>query len=116
MQSFFYVYHSLINQITRKITQETGASVTTKGTWYPDKSQATESAPALYLHVTAATQESLDNGIAKIMELLNQDMPLTEHKRDVREPRERVGHFFISYPSSESNRSLRGNGQRKKSQ
>lgn len=37
----------------QQILADTGASVLTKGVWYPDKSMATEKDPPLYLHITA---------------------------------------------------------------
>ncbi|KZO98466.1 eukaryotic type KH-domain (KH-domain type I) [Calocera viscosa TUFC12733] len=66
----------------QEISTETGASVTTKGTWYPDKSKATERDPPLYLHVSAKTQESLEKAAAKIHELMQQELgPLVEDRR-----------------------------------
>ncbi|KAH9821786.1 hypothetical protein DFH28DRAFT_1104187 [Melampsora americana] len=77
-----------------EIQQETGCSVTTKGQWYPDRTMANDRDPPLYLHLTATTQEVLDKGIAKVNELIDQDLgPLTEqaftHQRRERQPRER---------------------------
>ncbi|KAH8919525.1 hypothetical protein BT69DRAFT_487501 [Atractiella rhizophila] len=64
-----------------QIHKDTGATVTTKGNWYPDKSLATEGAPPLYLHITASTLEVLQMGVAKVEELINTEMgPLTERK------------------------------------
>ncbi|KAH8915816.1 hypothetical protein BT69DRAFT_1314197 [Atractiella rhizophila] len=64
-----------------QIHKDTGATVTTKGNWYPDKSLATEGAPPLYLHITATTLEVLQMGVAKVEELINTEMgPLTERK------------------------------------
>jgi hypothetical protein len=72
----------------QQIHSETGASVTTKGVWYPDKSKATEKDPPLYLHVSATTQEILDLACSKVQELIDMDMgSLTEDKR--REDRQR---------------------------
>ncbi|EJT99349.1 hypothetical protein DACRYDRAFT_82492 [Dacryopinax primogenitus] len=66
----------------QEISVETGASVTTKGTWYPDKTKASERDPPLYLHVSAKTKESLDRAVAKIDELMNQELgPLVEDRR-----------------------------------
>ncbi|KAL1968836.1 hypothetical protein VTN77DRAFT_1197 [Rasamsonia byssochlamydoides] len=39
----------------KMIKEETGADVTTRGSYYPDKSLATPSNPPLYLHVTSTT-------------------------------------------------------------
>ncbi|VDB95651.1 unnamed protein product [Peniophora sp. CBMAI 1063] len=58
----------------QQIHDETGASVGTKGTWYPDRSKATERDPPLYLHISATTQEMLDKAVAKVNELINLDM------------------------------------------
>lgn len=42
---------------------------------------ATDRDPPLYLHLTATSQEILDKGIAKINELMDQDLgPLTEQR------------------------------------
>ncbi|KEI42610.1 uncharacterized protein L969DRAFT_57317 [Mixia osmundae IAM 14324] len=62
-----------------EIQDATGASVTTKGQWYPDKSMATDKDPPLYLHITANSQEELDKAVARVQELIDQDLgPLTE--------------------------------------
>lgn len=44
----------------QRIHEETGASLTTKGVWYPDRNLATADNPALFIHVEAQTQEMLD--------------------------------------------------------
>ncbi|KAF9269281.1 hypothetical protein L218DRAFT_851329 [Marasmius fiardii PR-910] len=67
----------------QEIHDETGASVSTKGVWYPDKSKATEKDPPLYLHIMAHTKESLQKAIDKINELMAIDMgSLVEDKKD----------------------------------
>ncbi|CDO75747.1 hypothetical protein BN946_scf184921.g23 [Trametes cinnabarina] len=73
----------------QQIHEETGASVSTKGVWYPDRSKATEKDPPLYLHVTATSKEMLDKAVNKIHELMNTDIgPLVEDKSNrVRERR-----------------------------
>ncbi|KAG8698538.1 hypothetical protein FRC08_005849 [Ceratobasidium sp. 394] len=70
----------------QQIHQETEASVTTKGVWYPDKSKATEKDPPLYLHISAASQEILNKAIEKVNELINTEMGslLEDRKRDDR--------------------------------
>ncbi|QRV82023.1 hypothetical protein RhiJN_10038 [Ceratobasidium sp. AG-Ba] len=70
----------------QQIHQETEASVTTKGVWYPDKSKATEKDPPLYLHISAATQEVLNKAIEKVNELINTEMGslLDDRKKDDR--------------------------------
>ncbi|KAJ3759920.1 hypothetical protein EV360DRAFT_93879 [Lentinula raphanica] len=65
------------------IQEETGASISTKGTWHPQRSKATERDPPLYLHIMAPTREILDKAIKKVEELLAIDMgSLVEDKKD----------------------------------
>ncbi|KDQ60163.1 hypothetical protein JAAARDRAFT_597776 [Jaapia argillacea MUCL 33604] len=65
----------------QQIHEETGASVSTKGTWYPDRTKATEKDPPLYLHISATTQEILQVAIDKVNDLINTDLgPLVEDK------------------------------------
>ncbi|KAJ7580193.1 hypothetical protein C8J56DRAFT_962499 [Mycena floridula] len=67
----------------QQINEETGASVSTKGVWYPDRSKATEKDPPLYLHIMAATPERLRNAIDKVNELIAVDLgSLVEDKKD----------------------------------
>ncbi|KAG9003091.1 hypothetical protein FRB90_011245 [Tulasnella sp. 427] len=74
----------------QQILQETGASVTTKGIWYPDKSKATEKDPPLYLHISATTEDILKAAIEKVEDLINTELALTEtRKREDERPRER---------------------------
>lgn len=76
-----------------KIHEETGASVGTKGIWYPDRTKATEKDPALYLHISANTKEILQSAIDKVNELIAIDMgSLVENKTD--RPRERVSYLL----------------------
>ncbi|KIK53941.1 hypothetical protein GYMLUDRAFT_249975 [Collybiopsis luxurians FD-317 M1] len=49
----------------QEIQDETGASISTKGTWHPNRSKATEKDPPLYLHIMAPSKEVLDKAIAK---------------------------------------------------
>ncbi|KAG6896354.1 hypothetical protein C0992_008816 [Termitomyces sp. T32_za158] len=66
-----------------QIHEETGASVSTKGVWYPDRSKATEKDPPLYIRISAHTKESLQQAIDKINELISIDMgSLVENKTD----------------------------------
>ncbi|ORZ13983.1 hypothetical protein BCR42DRAFT_417787 [Absidia repens] len=53
-----------------EITEETGAEITTRGKYYPDANLATEKEPPLYLFISAANQESLDQAVSKINELI----------------------------------------------
>ncbi|EEB88187.1 hypothetical protein MPER_14115, partial [Moniliophthora perniciosa FA553] len=55
----------------------------TKGTWYPDRTKATEKDPPLYLHIMAGSKESLQKAIDKVNELMSIDMgSLVEDKKD----------------------------------
>ncbi|KAK0740576.1 hypothetical protein B0T18DRAFT_491190 [Schizothecium vesticola] len=66
----------------KMIKDETGADVTTRGSYYPDKSMATPTNPPLYLHVTSTTKEGLDKAVAKIEELMKQELPqLVDERR-----------------------------------
>ncbi|KAL1842987.1 hypothetical protein VTJ49DRAFT_3464 [Mycothermus thermophilus] len=66
----------------KMIKEETGADVTTRGSYYPDKSLATPSNPPLYLHVTSTTKEGLEKAVAKIEELMKQELPqLVDERR-----------------------------------
>lgn len=57
--------------------------MSTKGTWYPDRSKATEKDPPLYLHISATTKEILQKAIDKVNELISIDMgSLVEDKKD----------------------------------
>lgn len=81
-----------------QIHEETGASVSTKGTWYPDRSKATDRDPPLYLHIAANTQEILQKAIDKVNELIDTDLgSLVEDKKD--RQRERVGWCAKSFAS-----------------
>ncbi|KAJ3738085.1 hypothetical protein EV360DRAFT_97913 [Lentinula raphanica] len=67
----------------QEIQEETGASISTKGTWHPQRSQATEREPPLYLHIMAPTREILDKATKKVEEVLAIDMgSLVEDKKD----------------------------------
>ncbi|KAF8418537.1 hypothetical protein EV426DRAFT_539402 [Tirmania nivea] len=72
----------------KMIKEETGADVTTRGAYYPDKSMATPQNPPLYLHVTSTTKEGLEKAVAKIDELMKQDLPNLVDERRFRRPRE----------------------------
>ncbi|KAK3493141.1 hypothetical protein B0T13DRAFT_402990 [Neurospora crassa] len=56
--------------------------VTTRGSYYPDKSMATPANPPLYLHVTSTTKEGLEKAVAKIEEMMKQELPqLVDERR-----------------------------------
>ena len=79
-----------------QIHEETGASITTKGVWYPDRSKATDRDPPLYLHVTANTEETLKKAVDKINDLINTDLgPLVEDKKDRVRERVRDMHLML---------------------
>ena len=59
----------------QQVLRETGASVTTKGTWYPDKTLATEADPPLSLEVIGTSKETLERGVAMLQDLMKQDVP-----------------------------------------
>ncbi|KAF2100688.1 hypothetical protein NA57DRAFT_74286 [Rhizodiscina lignyota] len=66
----------------KMIKEQTGADVTTRGSYWPDKSMANSANPPLYLHVTSTTKEGLDKAIAQIEELKNQELPnLVDERR-----------------------------------
>ncbi|KAK0705017.1 hypothetical protein B0H67DRAFT_368313 [Lasiosphaeris hirsuta] len=66
----------------KMIKDDTGADVTTRGSYYPDKSMATPTNPPLYLHVTSTSKEGLDKAVAKIEEMMKQELPqLVDERR-----------------------------------
>ncbi|KAJ9197005.1 hypothetical protein DTO166G4_2602 [Paecilomyces variotii] len=75
--------YTLTKGSTQKmIKEETGADVTTRGSYYPDKSMATAANPPLYLHVTSTSKEGLEKAVAKIEELMKQELPnLVDERR-----------------------------------
>ncbi|KAH0565843.1 hypothetical protein GP486_000766 [Trichoglossum hirsutum] len=75
--------YTLTKGSTQKmIKEETGADVTTRGAYYPDKSLATPANPPLYLHVTSTTKEGLEKAVQKIEELMQQELPnLVDERR-----------------------------------
>ncbi|CAZ79247.1 unnamed protein product [Tuber melanosporum] len=85
--------YTLTKGATQKmIKEETGADVTTRGAYYPDKSMATPQNPPLYLHITSTTKEGLEKAVSKIEELMKQDLPnlVDERRFKRREPPEPV--------------------------
>ncbi|KAF2864134.1 hypothetical protein K470DRAFT_53090 [Piedraia hortae CBS 480.64] len=75
--------YTLTKGATQKMIKEkTGADVTTRGNYYPDKSLATAANPPLYLHVTSTTKEGLDKAVEEIEELMKVDLPnLVDERR-----------------------------------
>ncbi|KAF2461444.1 hypothetical protein BDY21DRAFT_397886 [Lineolata rhizophorae] len=69
-------------QTQKMIKEETGADVTTRGEYYPDKRMASTAKPPLYLHVTSMTEEGLNLAVEKIQELIKQELPnLVDERR-----------------------------------
>ncbi|EKD04685.1 hypothetical protein A1Q2_01023 [Trichosporon asahii var. asahii CBS 8904] len=70
--------------LTRSSTQkndETGASIETKGVWVPDRSRMPPGEMPLYLHIVAKSQVILDAAVAKVNELIDQELgPLIEER------------------------------------
>ena len=66
------------------IFQETGAVVTTKGKYYPNKELATEKYPPLYLLVEANDRETLSKALDKIDELIKKDLGSLVDERRLR--------------------------------
>ncbi|KAK5168574.1 hypothetical protein LTR04_006348 [Oleoguttula sp. CCFEE 6159] len=75
--------YTLTKGSTQKmIKEETGADVTTRGSYYPDKSMATAANPPLYLHITSTTKDGLEKAVAKVEELKKQELPnLVDERR-----------------------------------
>ncbi|ODQ52962.1 hypothetical protein SAICODRAFT_35222 [Saitoella complicata NRRL Y-17804] len=67
-----------------EIKQKTGADVTTRGKYYPDKSMATERDPPLYLHITSRTREGLEQAIEEVNQLMNTELPSLIDERRLR--------------------------------
>ncbi|KAI9710203.1 MAG: hypothetical protein M1812_007475 [Candelaria pacifica] len=84
--------YTLTKGSTQKtIKEETGADVTTRGNYYPDKSMATPANPPLYLHVTSTTKEGLEKAVTKIEDLMKQELPnLVDERRFRRREPEQV--------------------------
>lgn len=72
----------------KMIKDETGADVTTRGSYYPDKSMATPANPPLYLHVTSTSKEGLEKAVAKIEEMMKQELPQLVDERRFRRGRD----------------------------
>ncbi|KAL8758809.1 MAG: hypothetical protein Q9199_001220 [Rusavskia elegans] len=75
--------YTLTKGSTQKmIKEDTGADVTTRGEYYPDKSMATAANPPLYLHITSQSKDGLERAVEKIEELMKQELPnLVDERR-----------------------------------
>ncbi|KAJ5112275.1 hypothetical protein N7532_000320 [Penicillium argentinense] len=64
------------------IRERTGADVTTRGSYYPDRKLATAENPPLSLRITSKTQEGLDQAVGLIEEMMSQELPsLVDQRR-----------------------------------
>ncbi|KAE8390653.1 hypothetical protein BDV23DRAFT_155028 [Aspergillus alliaceus] len=84
--------YTLTKGSTQKmIKEETGADVTTRGNYYPDKSMATAANPPLYLHVTSTNKDGLEKAVALIDDLMKKELPnLVDERRFRRREPEQV--------------------------
>ncbi|KAI9042527.1 KH domain-containing protein [Aspergillus affinis] len=75
--------YTLTKGSTQKmIKEETGADVTTRGNYYPDKSMATAANPPLYLHVTSTNKDGLEKAVVLIDDLMKKELPnLVDERR-----------------------------------
>ncbi|KAF1839304.1 hypothetical protein BDW02DRAFT_515241 [Decorospora gaudefroyi] len=66
----------------KRIKDETGADVTTRGEYYPDKNMATAQTPPLYLRITSTSKEGLEKAVQMIEEMMKEDLPnLVDERR-----------------------------------
>jgi hypothetical protein len=67
--------------LTPQIQDETGASITTKGVWVPDRTKLGPGEIPLYLHIVATSQIVLDAAVGKVNDLINQELgPLIDDR------------------------------------
>lgn len=57
-----------------QIEEETGASVTTKGTWIHDRSKMMPDETPLYIHIVAKTHTSLQAAAEKVQALIDKEL------------------------------------------
>ncbi|KAL6707215.1 aconitate hydratase [Coniothyrium glycines] len=66
----------------KRIKDDTGADVTTRGEYYPDKNMATAANPPLYLRITSTSKDGLDAAVKMIDEMMKEDLPnLVDERR-----------------------------------
>ncbi|KAI9158452.1 hypothetical protein HJFPF1_06447 [Paramyrothecium foliicola] len=66
----------------KQIIEDTGADITTRGSYFPNKSMATAANPPLYLHITSTSKSGLEAAVAKVKELIQQELPqLVDERR-----------------------------------
>ncbi|PLN78895.1 hypothetical protein BDW42DRAFT_174097 [Aspergillus taichungensis] len=75
--------YTLTKGSTQKmIKDETGADVTTRGNYYPDKNMATAANPPLFLHVTSTNKDGLEKAVELINDLMQKELPnLVDERR-----------------------------------
>ena len=61
-----------------KIEEQTSTLIQTRGKYLPDKSMASVLNPALYLEVSGPTQESVDNAIVRIKDIMENGLVETK--------------------------------------
>ncbi|CAG8077967.1 unnamed protein product [Penicillium salamii] len=85
--------YTLTKGSTQKM-DETGADVTTRGNYYPDKNMATAANPPLYLHVTSTNKDGLEKAVDMINGLIKKELPVLVDERrfrnNKREPEQQV--------------------------
>ncbi|CAG8930882.1 unnamed protein product [Penicillium salamii] len=85
--------YTLTKGSTQKM-DETGADVTTRGNYYPDKNMATAASPPLYLHVTSTNKDGLEKAVEMINGLIQKELPVLVDERrfrnNKREPEQQV--------------------------
>ena len=74
-------------QTQQDIKEATGADVTTRGKYFPDKSMATDGDHPLYLHVTSQSEEALNKAIKMINDYINKDLGSLVDERRFRKDR-----------------------------
>ncbi|KAF2677251.1 hypothetical protein K458DRAFT_491984 [Lentithecium fluviatile CBS 122367] len=68
--------------VQKRVKEETGADVTTRGEYYPDKALATAASPPLYLRVTSTSKDGLEAAVKMIEDMMQQDLPnLVDERR-----------------------------------
>ena len=66
---------------TVQISEESGASVVTKGVWVPDTTKLQPGETPLYLHIVAPSQIILEAAVSKVNELIDQELgPLIDER------------------------------------
>lgn len=94
------------------ILDETGAAVITRGRYYPDKTMATDAAPPLHLVIEASDPETLQKGLDRVHELINQDMgSLVDERRFRRKDQQTESEIQNNQTQNNANPSQDGEGR-----